>query len=196
MSIPYIQIYFQNSVEFKSSRSRRKFFKKWKDFKKPEGKDVKKSESICYECKKPGHIKTDCPKLKKAEFKKKDNSKKKAMTAAWNNESDSDSESSSSDEEEEKANMAFIANTNKQSFKLPPTGRFKLNVDGALKHSSGIAAGGGILRNDRGDLTRLRMLWLPLVAPLLNLVISCFPGPIFLLLLRDPVVWIRQGFLP
>ncbi|MQL87182.1 hypothetical protein Taro_019721 [Colocasia esculenta] len=65
----------------------------------------------------PGHIKADCPKLKKTEFKKKDNVKKfkrykkKAMAAAWNNESDSDSESSSNEEEEETANPAFMANT-------------------------------------------------------------------------------------
>ncbi|MQL67891.1 hypothetical protein Taro_000186 [Colocasia esculenta] len=36
--------------------------------------------------------------------------KKKAMAAAWNNESDLDSESSSSEEEEEKANLAFMVN--------------------------------------------------------------------------------------
>ncbi|MQM13130.1 hypothetical protein Taro_046052 [Colocasia esculenta] len=36
--------------------------------------------------------------------------KKKAMAAAWNNESDLDSESSSSEEEEENANLAFMAN--------------------------------------------------------------------------------------
>ncbi|MQL89710.1 hypothetical protein Taro_022291 [Colocasia esculenta] len=113
----------QRILAKKKYQSGRRFFKKGKDFKKLEGKDVKKSEPICYECKKPGHIKADCPKLKKTEFKKKNNSKKfrryktKAMVAAWNNESDSDSESSSSDEEEEKANMEFMANTDeKQPF--------------------------------------------------------------------------------
>ncbi|MQL97422.1 hypothetical protein Taro_030114 [Colocasia esculenta] len=35
---------------------------------------------------------------------------------------------------------------------LPPTGRLKLNVDGAYKSSMGIAAGGGVHRNDRGDI--------------------------------------------
>ncbi|MQM05260.1 hypothetical protein Taro_038069 [Colocasia esculenta] len=101
----------------------RRYFKKGKDFKKPKVKDVKKSEPICYECKKPGHIKAECPKLKKTEFKKKDNSKKfrrykkKAMVAAWNNESDSDSESSSSDEEEEKANLAFMASVDDKKVK-------------------------------------------------------------------------------
>ncbi|MQM14435.1 hypothetical protein Taro_047366 [Colocasia esculenta] len=76
----------------------RRCFKKSKEFRRPEGKEVKRSEHICYECKKPIHLKAECPKLKKREFKKKDNVKKfkkykkKAMAAAWNNESDSDSE--------------------------------------------------------------------------------------------------------
>ncbi|MQL86815.1 hypothetical protein Taro_019341 [Colocasia esculenta] len=101
--------------KYQSGR-RRTYFKKEKDFKKPKIKDTKKAEPICYECKKPGHIKAECPKLKKTEFRKKDNSKKfkrykkKAMAAAWSNDSDSDSESSSSEEEEEKANLAFMAN--------------------------------------------------------------------------------------
>ncbi|MQL97394.1 hypothetical protein Taro_030089 [Colocasia esculenta] len=94
----------------------RRYFKKGKDFKKTEVKDTKKSEPICYECKKPGHIKAECPKLKKTEFRKKDSSKKfgrykkKAMAATWSNDIDLDSESSSSEEEEEKANLAFMAN--------------------------------------------------------------------------------------
>ncbi|MQM01112.1 hypothetical protein Taro_033861 [Colocasia esculenta] len=100
----------------KKFQSGRRHFKKNKDFKKPDGKDQKKGEPICYECKKPGHIKTECPTFKKPEFRKKESSKKfrrhkkKAMAAAWSNSSDSDSESSSSSDEEE-ANLAFMANT-------------------------------------------------------------------------------------
>ncbi|MQM09185.1 hypothetical protein Taro_042053, partial [Colocasia esculenta] len=95
---------------------KKKYFKKGKDFKRSEVKDSKKNEPICYECKKPGHIKPDCLKLKKNKFKKKDSSrklrrfKKKVMAATWDNSSDSDSESSSSNEEEEEANLAFMAN--------------------------------------------------------------------------------------
>ncbi|MQM16765.1 hypothetical protein Taro_049725 [Colocasia esculenta] len=114
----------QRILAKKKYQSGRRYFKKGKYFKKPEVKDAKKSELVCYECKKPGHIKAECLKLKKREFKKKDNSKKfrrykkKAMAATWSNESDSDSESSSSDGEEEKANLAFMANVEYK--KQPP----------------------------------------------------------------------------
>ncbi|MQM15214.1 hypothetical protein Taro_048156 [Colocasia esculenta] len=100
----------------KKFQSGRRFFKKNKDFRKPKVKDSKKGEVICYECKKPGHIKADCPMLKKNDHKKKDNFRKfkkykrKAMAAAWENSSDSDSELSSSSDGEE-ANMALMANT-------------------------------------------------------------------------------------
>ncbi|MQM12743.1 hypothetical protein Taro_045663, partial [Colocasia esculenta] len=99
----------------KKFQSGRRHFKKHKEFKKSEGIEQKKAEPLCYECKKPGHIRAECPKLKKTEFRKKDSSrkfrrhKKKAMVAAWDNSSDSDSESSSTSEEEEKANLAFMA---------------------------------------------------------------------------------------
>ncbi|GAV67217.1 LOW QUALITY PROTEIN: zf-CCHC domain-containing protein/UBN2 domain-containing protein, partial [Cephalotus follicularis] len=64
--------------------------------------EKEKKEVICYECDKPGHIRPNCPKLKK----KKDKAKKKAMIATW-----SDSDDSSSDDEENKeiANIAFMA---------------------------------------------------------------------------------------
>ncbi|MQM11663.1 hypothetical protein Taro_044572 [Colocasia esculenta] len=107
----------QRILAKKNYQSGKRYFKKGRDFKKSEVKDTKKSEPICYECKKPGHIKAECPKLKKTKFRKKDSSKKfkkykkKAMAAAWSNDSDSDSESSSSEEEEEKANLAFMTNT-------------------------------------------------------------------------------------
>lgn len=63
--------------------------------------EKKKDQIICYECKRPGHIKMDCPSFKYQE------KKSKAMKATnWD-----DSEASSSEEEEdcEIANMCFMA---------------------------------------------------------------------------------------
>ena len=65
----------------------------------------KKEPIICYECKKPGHIKVDCPKLKR--YNKDKMKGKKAMVAAWG---ESESESSSDEESDtEVANLCFMA---------------------------------------------------------------------------------------
>ncbi|MQM19815.1 hypothetical protein Taro_052829 [Colocasia esculenta] len=114
-----LRITYDGTDKVKETRidilSGRRHFRKNKDFKKPDEKDQKKGKPICYECKKLGHIKAECPKFKKPEFRKKESSKKfrrhkkKAMAAAWSNSSDSDSESSSSSDEEE-ANLAFMTN--------------------------------------------------------------------------------------
>ena len=56
----------------------------------------KRSEVICYECNKPGHIKPDCPQLK--------HGKKKAMVATWDDSDSSESES----ENDEQANVCFM----------------------------------------------------------------------------------------
>ncbi|GAV83553.1 LOW QUALITY PROTEIN: zf-CCHC domain-containing protein/UBN2 domain-containing protein, partial [Cephalotus follicularis] len=65
-------------------------------------KDGKNEKVICYECDKPGHIRANCPKLKK----KKDNVKKKAMIETW---SDSNESSFDEEENEEVTNIAFMA---------------------------------------------------------------------------------------
>ncbi|GAV85628.1 zf-CCHC domain-containing protein/UBN2 domain-containing protein, partial [Cephalotus follicularis] len=89
-----------------------------KAFKKKVSQDEessKREEPTCFECKKPGHFKNECPYLKKKErfnkehFKKKNehSKKKKAMVATWD-----DSDSSSSEEEEsveEVVNLALMA---------------------------------------------------------------------------------------
>ncbi|GAV90500.1 zf-CCHC domain-containing protein/UBN2 domain-containing protein [Cephalotus follicularis] len=65
------------------------------------GESSKIEDLICYECNKPGHYKSDCPRLKKEQFKKK-----KAMLSTWD-----DSDESSSDEESPKevAQLALLA---------------------------------------------------------------------------------------
>ncbi|KAH9751297.1 hypothetical protein KPL71_014237 [Citrus sinensis] len=76
---------------FKKSGERRKF----RDLKNRK----EKNEVIkCYECKKPGHIRTECPLLNKL--------KKKAMVATWD---DSDEETSDDEEHQEMTNLALMA---------------------------------------------------------------------------------------
>ena len=76
-----------------------------RDFnKKYEGEGKKKTKEVtCYECKKQGHIKSECPKLK---FKNKGiKDKKKAFKATW----DDTSESEMEEEQGEVANLCFMA---------------------------------------------------------------------------------------
>ncbi|MQM15958.1 hypothetical protein Taro_048911 [Colocasia esculenta] len=78
--------------------------KKWID------KDSKEKELVCYECRKPGHLRPDCPRLKKTGQPKKSKKKHKkfkrnAMAAAWDNEEATTSESSSSDFEKEQDSL-------------------------------------------------------------------------------------------
>ncbi|XP_058005380.1 uncharacterized protein LOC131181351 [Hevea brasiliensis] len=65
----------------------KKFIPK-RNFKKDKGESRKRDPPICFECNKPGHIRTDCPKLKKP-FKK---FKRKALKATWDESSDSEDE--------------------------------------------------------------------------------------------------------
>ncbi|GAV91925.1 zf-CCHC domain-containing protein [Cephalotus follicularis] len=75
----------------------------------------KKEEPTCYECKKTGHFKNECPNLKKKEkfnkeqFKKKNDhsKKKKAMVATWDDSDPSSAEEEESDEEV--VNLALMA---------------------------------------------------------------------------------------
>ncbi|XP_057999323.1 uncharacterized protein LOC131178382 [Hevea brasiliensis] len=70
-------------------------------FKKDKGESSKRDPPICFECNKPGHIRMDCPKLKKT-FKK---FKKKALKATWDESSDSEDEEIG----DQVAQMCFMA---------------------------------------------------------------------------------------
>ncbi|KAH9698219.1 hypothetical protein KPL71_023937 [Citrus sinensis] len=83
------------------ARRFRKFFKKIGDrrkFRNLKNQKEKKEVIICYECKKPGHIRSECPLLNKL--------KKKAMVATWD---DSDEDSSDEEESQEVSNLALMA---------------------------------------------------------------------------------------
>ncbi|GAV62877.1 LOW QUALITY PROTEIN: zf-CCHC domain-containing protein/UBN2 domain-containing protein, partial [Cephalotus follicularis] len=69
----------------------------------PSKSETKKEEIVCFECNKPGHYKSECPRLEKAKDTIK---KKKAMLATW---SDSDESSSEEEEDQEVAQIALMA---------------------------------------------------------------------------------------
>ncbi|XP_057418605.1 uncharacterized protein LOC130712808 [Lotus japonicus] len=70
------------------------------------GSSADKSNITCFECKKPGHIKADCPRLAKTSIKKSYYKKKKALAAGWD-----DSEDGSEDDDED-AHFALMASVN------------------------------------------------------------------------------------
>ncbi|GAV60342.1 UBN2 domain-containing protein [Cephalotus follicularis] len=67
------------------------------------GQSSKLEEIICFKRNKPGHYKSDCPRLKKKDLLKK---KKKAMITTWD---DSDESSSNEDSNDEMAQIALMA---------------------------------------------------------------------------------------
>ena len=91
------------SRKYKNFIKRKKYFKKHLSTQKEsKGEKSKKDEVICYECKRSGHIRTDCPLLKSSK-----KSKKKAMKATWDDSSESESEV------EEMANLGLMAHSDK-----------------------------------------------------------------------------------
>ena len=76
-----------------------------RDFnKKYKGDGKKKTKEVtCYEYKKSGHIRSECPKLKSKNKRAKD--RKKAFKATWDDTSKSERE----EEQDEVANLCFMA---------------------------------------------------------------------------------------
>ncbi|EOY08392.1 Uncharacterized protein TCM_022772 [Theobroma cacao] len=68
----------------------------------------KKEELTCFECKKPGHFKSECPLLKEETPKRNKKSNKAMVATTW---SDNDTLSSEAKEEkaEERANLCLMA---------------------------------------------------------------------------------------
>ena len=79
----------------------KKFFKKKGGFQRGESSYKKERAPVCFECKKPGHFKAECPSLQR--FKGKD--KRKAFVSSiWVNSSDEEAS-----DEEEAANLCLVA---------------------------------------------------------------------------------------
>ncbi|WRX15882.1 zinc finger protein [Theobroma cacao] len=102
---------FKKLISRRNRRLTRRGFRKdqgasWKNRNKIDSN--KKKELICYECKKLGHFKFECPLLKNETPKKNKKSKIAMMAAAW---LDSDTSSSKTDDEksEERANICLMA---------------------------------------------------------------------------------------
>src|SRR3954464_4932420 len=85
--------------------------KRFKNFKRPEKGESSehrrsgKKKVTCYECKEPGHYKSECPKLQ-GEKPKKRFQKKKGLMETWD---DSDSSESESDSEDKQANITLMS---------------------------------------------------------------------------------------
>ena len=69
---------------------------------------MKKEPIICFECKKPGHIEIDCPKLRKEKRSSKEKFEKyKKAFAAWGDSEDDSTDDEASDQEV--ANLCLVA---------------------------------------------------------------------------------------
>ena len=98
------QLWKHGKSKFRGLRKIRGITESTHCYKKAYGK-----ETTCFECKEPGHIKSECPKLKKESKPKKAYKAKKSLMATWD---DSDSEEVESDEEH--GNIALMAKTGRE----------------------------------------------------------------------------------
>ncbi|XP_017982362.1 PREDICTED: uncharacterized protein LOC108663276 [Theobroma cacao] len=113
---------FRKLMGQKNQRLARRGYRKeqgssWKTKNKNESN--KKEELICFECKKPGHFKSECPLLKEESPKKNRKSKKAMVATTW---SESDTLSSDDEEEkvEERANLCLMARDDKSEVSSSP----------------------------------------------------------------------------
>ena len=95
--------YFTRKYKF-FIKTKKQFKKHFTNKKESKGEKSKNDEVICYECKKSGHIRTDCPLLKSSK-----KSKKKTMKATSD-----DSDESVSGSDEELTNFCFMAHSDKE----------------------------------------------------------------------------------
>ncbi|EOY08654.1 Uncharacterized protein TCM_023546 [Theobroma cacao] len=79
----------------------------------------KNEELICYEYKKPGHFKFECPLLKDKTPKKNKKSKKEMVAIAWSN-SDTSSSKAEDEKSEERANIYLMAQDDETEVSLSP----------------------------------------------------------------------------
>ena len=80
----------------------RKKFNKRRNFQRSNGRKDETSSINCHECNNPGHIKKDCPNLKRKA--KKFFKKKKALSVGWDESEPTDFEN----EEKEEANLSIL----------------------------------------------------------------------------------------
>ncbi|MQL68565.1 hypothetical protein Taro_000803 [Colocasia esculenta] len=115
--------------------SNKKDFSKKTDFNK-KIETIKKIDIICYECRKPGHMRGECPDLKR-KLKNQMFKKTRAMLATWSDEDEKEQEGSESEEEEVTCLMARNEENNEI---LTGLGYGSVLVFSTLNINSGLAS--------------------------------------------------------
>ena len=93
------------------------------------------TSKVCYECKKPGHFKDECPNLKKKEEKEKTKKKptwkgdknKKAFKATWSDSSESEDNEEEGEEATEEVNLCLMEKSSEGEVSLDDISNEKLS---------------------------------------------------------------------